>query len=273
MGFPIDAGMPKPVGVTRLPSPQVYSDVPLYEGVSFCDAVRRAGEGEILRILPGSVGVCRWSPVVLGFQPPRDRFERSLAPRLPFPVAGLLLGPLHDLPDPPEVVILRAPWSVLQPMVAMAGPEGLWDGHRGRADRSAIPFLWNGERAGRRTWIDGVNRLLASLARRSRWQAFTRWLFRSGLVTAGFDALISRTLADMSVCRNSTVIPLLTGRVNLSFFCAGGITWGRNRPDHLTSGWPWAIYQKLTNDQCTNDQSTRYQCTNDQSTKYQCTNP
>lgn len=246
MGFPIDS-TPEPVGVARFSDSQAYPAVPLYEGVSFCDAVRRAGEGEVLQLLPGSIQVCRWSPVVLGLHPPRDRFERSLAPQLPFPLAGLLLGPLHALPDPPEVVILRAPWRVLQPLVAAAGPEWLWDGHRGRADRSAIPFLLDQKRAGRRAWIDGVNRLLAPLARRSRWQAFTRWLFRSGLVTASFDALISRTLADMSVCRNSTAIPLLTGRVNISFFCAGGITWGGNRPDFLTSGWPWAIYRTLAN--------------------------
>ncbi len=242
MESPIDADMPEPVGVVRLSSSQAHPDVPLYKGVSFCDAVRRAGDEEVLRVLPGSIQVCRWSPVVLGLRSPQNRFERSLIPRLPFPVAGLLLGPLSALPDPPEVVILRAPWSILQPMVAAAGSEGLWDGHRGRADRSAIPFLGNGGRIGRRTWIDGVNRLLAPLARNSHWQAFTRWLFRSGLVTAGFDALISRTLADMSVCRNSMVIPLLTGHVNFSFFCTGGITWGRNRPDFLTSGWPWTVY-------------------------------
>ena len=40
-------------------------------------------------------------------------------------------------------------------------------------------------------------------------------------------------------CRNATVVPLLTGRVNVSFFCTGGITWGRNRAEHLVSGWPW----------------------------------
>jgi len=93
MGLPIDADVSEPVGVTRLPSPQACSDVPLYEGVSFCDAVRRAGEGEILRVLPISVQVCRWSPVVLGFHPPRDRFERSLAPRLPLPGGWPAPGP------------------------------------------------------------------------------------------------------------------------------------------------------------------------------------
>jgi hypothetical protein len=57
--------------------------------------------------------------------------------------------------------------------------------------------------------------------------------------------VISRTLSDMSICRNSTAIPLLTGRANVSFFCSGGITWGRNSPDHLTSGWPWHLYRRL----------------------------
>jgi hypothetical protein len=90
-----------------------------------------------------------------------------------------------------------------------------------------------------------VNRILGGLARSERWQAFTCWLFQSRWVTARFDALISRTLADMSICRNSTVIPLLTGQANQSFFCTGGITWGRNRPEHLTSGWPWPLFQRV----------------------------
>jgi hypothetical protein len=133
-------------------------------------------------------------------------------------------------------------------MIEVAGAERLWDGHGGRIDRSALPFL-----TGRRTvshqtrygLIGAVNRVLAALARFAPWQALTRWLFRSGLVTAGFDVLISRTLADMSVCRNSTVIPLLTGRANVSFFCTGGITWGRNDPHWVTSGWAWDDFRRV----------------------------
>jgi hypothetical protein len=98
--------------------------------------------------------------------------------------------------------------------------------------------------AWRATFIAATNRVLASLARSRRWQGLTRWLFRSRLVTVGFDALISRAMADMSVCRNSTAIPLLSDRANLSFYCTGGITWGRNRPDHLTSGWPWDLFRQ-----------------------------
>jgi hypothetical protein len=223
---------------------QEHADAPVYQGVSFCDAVRRAGEGEVLRVLPGSMEVCGWAPVVLGLKAPEGRFEEGLVPRLDFPVDGLLLARLDCFPGEPEAVIVRARAEVLRAMGQCLGPEGLWDGHQGRLARSAHPYLFEGQGSSRRGLVGGVNRLLAALARSGRWQAFTQRLFRIRLVTAGFEALISRTLADMSVCRNSTTIPLLSGRANISFFCTGGITWGGNRPEHLTSGWPWPLYQQ-----------------------------
>lgn len=235
-----------PVGACVLHSAQDQTGVPVYHGVSYCEAVRRAGEGECLRILPGSIEVCGWSPVVLGLKEPANRFEVSLAPRLPFPVAGLLLAPLDRFPGEPQVVVVRARPEALREMIQILGPEALWDGHQGRLARSALPAL-TAERPSRRQGLVGiVNGALATLARYRRWQAFTHWLFRSPLVTAGFDALISRTLADMSICRNSTAVPLLTGHVNLSFFCTGGVTWGRNDPGQLTSGWPWFHFQQAT---------------------------
>ncbi len=234
--------LPSPVGVRRLGKGWERDGVPVYEGVSYCDAVRRAGEGETLRVLPGSIQVCRWSPVVLGLKGPEGHFEEGLSPRLGYPTAGLLVAPLEDFPGEPEVVIVRASPEVLLEMVERAGRDRVWEGHGGRLDRSALPALLDERRVRSPRLIEGVNRLLAPLARLRPWQLLTRRLFRSGLVTASFDALISRTLADMSICRNSTVVPLLTGRVNISFFCTGGITWGRNQPGYLTSGWPWDVY-------------------------------
>ena len=288
---PVSPRFPSPVGVRRLGEGE-EEGVPVYEGISYCDAVRRAGEGETLRVLPGSIRVCRWAPVVLGLKEPEGSFEEGLTPRLPYPTGGLLLAPLGRFPGEPEVVVVRAAPEVLLGMVEVAGRERLWGGHEGRLDRSALPALLNDNtcavpsnfnhgdtestelrgvlepfsvflsvlrasvvsprrkcltpvsaRCAPRPWLIGaVNRALAGLARFRPWQALTHRLFRSGLVTAGFDALISRTLADMSICRNSTVVPLLTGRVNLSFFCTGGVTWGRNDPQQLTSGWPWDVY-------------------------------
>ena len=49
----------------------------------------------------------------------------------------------------------------------------------------------------------------------------------------------------MSMCRNSTVIPFQKGKANVSYFCTGGIAWGKNKPDNMTSGYPYGIYQKL----------------------------
>jgi hypothetical protein len=216
--------------------------VPVYRGVSYCDAVRRAGEGEALRVLPGCIKVCGWAPVVLVLKAPQGRFEEGLAPRLAHPVAGVLLAPLGDFPGEPQVVLAREGREALALRVSTAGAEGLWQRHGGRLDRSALPNFASGRLTVRQGLIDAVNGVLALLARSERWQALTRWLFRSRRLTIAFEAIISRALANMSVCRNSSVIPLLTGRANVSHFCTGGITWGRNHPGHLTSGWPYELW-------------------------------
>jgi hypothetical protein len=219
-----------------------------YRGVSYCDAVRRAGEGDVLLVLPGSIQVCGWAPVVLGLQRPRTPFEGRLGPRLAFPSGGLLLAPVawfHAREAEPDLVLLRARPELLARLVALAGPGVLWDGHGRRLDRSAAFLFEDGQMPRRSRRIDAVNNLLAGLARRRRWQGFTRWLFRSAAVTAAFDVLIAAALADMSVCRNSTAVPLLTGRANLSYFCTGGITWGGNHSQHMTSGWPYPLFRRL----------------------------
>jgi hypothetical protein len=233
------------VGVRLLTSADDASGIPAYKGVSYCDAVRRAREGECLRIVAGSIQVCRWSPVVLGLKPAEGRFEKGLEPRLAYPTAGLLLAPLGRFPDEPQAVLVQAPARSLQVLLDAVEPDQLWAGHAGRLDRSALPIVKGQAKPPRHDLIRAVNRVLSGLAGSPHWQALTRWLFRSGAVTAGFDALISRTLADMSVCRNSTVVPLVTGLGNVSFFCTGGITWGRNRPEHLTAGWPLPVFEAI----------------------------
>jgi hypothetical protein len=234
---------PKPVGVKVLGSAIDGAEVPVYYGVSYCDAVRRAGEGEALRVIPGSIRVCLWAPVVLGLKAASGRFEEGLTPRLAFPTAGLLLASLEDFPGEPEVVIVRAGPERLRDMIrsaeaALSGPSPLWEGHGGDLDCSALSIVTSGQDTARSRLIVTVNRGLAALAPSARWQALTRRLFSNRTPTIALELLISHLAADMSICRNSTAIPLLTGRANVSFFCTGAVTWGHNRPDHLTSGWP-----------------------------------
>jgi len=237
---------PPPVGVRVLGSAQEATGVPVYRGVSYCDAIRRAGEGQALRVLPGSIQVCHWTPVVLGLKDPENRFERGLAPRLAFPVAGLLLAPLDRFPGEPEVVVVRASPEALREMSQLLGPEHLWADHQGKVVWSAVPFLTGDGPSFHYRFVNGVNAALAALTRPARLRALTYRLFQDHLVTAAYDVLISHLLVDMSICRNSTIIPRLTGCVNASFFCSGGIAWGGNRPDHMTSGWPWPLWQRLT---------------------------
>ncbi len=247
-----NGSQPPPVGVRLLDSFRDHAEVPAYQGVSYCDAVHRAGKGQALRVLPGSLRVCRWAPPVLGLKAPANGFERHLAPALPCPTAGLLLAPLDIFPGRPQIVIVRARPAVLRRAMesaALAEENGvaglLWNGHRGRMEWSVVPFFTGEPPSPHYQLVQTTNEFLGWLARSNRWRAFTFWLFRSQLPTFTYDAFIKRTLADMSVCRNSTVIPLLSGRVNVSFFCSGGVTWGLNNPAHLTSGWPWRIYRRL----------------------------
>ena len=237
---------PPPVGASLLRSAQEHNEVPVFAGVSYCHAVRQAGEGQALRVLPGSIDVCQWSPVVLGLRPPKGAFEEHLAPRLEHPVPGLLLARLDRFPGEPDVVLLRTTRQVLDSLIRIVGRDRLWQGHGGRLAWSVAPLFSGGRFTFHYRAVQQTNAVLAFLARSRRWQAITHRLFRSRLATAAYDAIISRTVADMSMCRNSTVIPLQSGHVNVSFFCSGGITWGLNHPDHLTSGWPWAVFQRLT---------------------------
>ena len=122
---------PPPVGVRLLPVDDAQRDefgaIPVYRGVSYCDAVRRAGEGETLQVLPGSLQVCGWAPVVLGLKEPDGRFEEGLEPRLAFPSGGLLLAPLDRFPGEPDLVLLRGAPELLGEMVRALGPDELWD--------------------------------------------------------------------------------------------------------------------------------------------------
>lgn len=233
---------PPPVGVRRLAGAGDAAEALLYQGVSYCDTVRLAGEGTALRVMAGSVQTCQWAPVVLGLKEPQDGFEVGLAPRLDYPVTGLLLAPLDGFAGEPEVVLVRAGRDRIETMLAALEGEGLWQGHGDQLDRSALPVLGEEGHRARQALVGGTNRALAGLARSARWQGLTQRLFGSRAITRAFEAVISRTMADMSMCRNSTVVPLLSGEVNVSFFCTGGITWGLNRAEQMTSGWPWKVW-------------------------------
>jgi hypothetical protein len=110
---------------------------------------------------------------------------------------------------------------------------------------SALRRLKEQDNAWRASFVRGFNRVLGAMGKAPGWKPLTIYVFKNRKASAAFEAFIKRTLASMSVCRNSLVIPHLTGKFNISFLCAGGVSWGDNYPFHLTSGWPWPLWQEL----------------------------
>jgi|YNPNPStandDraft_1061719.scaffolds.fasta_scaffold06926_3 hypothetical protein len=211
----------------------------IYRGVSYCEAVTLARRRPLV-VRRSSIEVCKWSPAVLGLKPAENDFEKGLSPRLQPTTASLVLAPLTAIPEGlrPQVVILQGPSETLRSFLRKLGRESWaveWASH---IDKSALGLELGGLPSRKLGMISRVNRLLAALMPHPLWQRFTRTAFRSRALSRALEAAIKPFMASMSVCRNSTVIPLLGSAANLSFFCAGGITWGGNPSGHMTCGVP-----------------------------------
>ena len=240
-----------PVGVRVLgDSLDGYKDCARYRGISYCNAVHLAGLGMELLVTPGSVTACQWVPVALGFKQRENSFERSIKEGLEPFTAGVYLSPLHlfKKETEPQVVIIRTSPDKFRELIRLAGPGAFMDPHGYARELTALDMLLADSTGPSGPWlIRNFNRGLDLLNRYPLWQRFTTTLFRSTALTNIFNRFISRYMANMSVCRNSTVMPLLTGRANISYFCTGGIAWGKNSAFNMTSGFPWEIFRKIEN--------------------------
>ena len=239
-----------PIGVVVLPhEPPGKDRPPLFSGISFCQALAVATKGQEVWVERDSIGSCKWSPVVLGFQPPESKFEQTLLPRLPVGTHGVYLAPLERFRNglTPTVVVVRALPDVLRQMLDTLGwDNAAWDVvDDQRISRSALRRLFEQHDTWRSRLQEPVGKTLAVMRRVPGWTRLTATVFKNKTLTTVFDKVIDRTMADMSICRNSVAIPLLTGKVNVSYYCTGGVAWGENDPLTMTSGWPWAQWQEL----------------------------
>jgi uncharacterized protein (DUF169 family) len=228
------------VGVEVIRGEKPYPEgLPINRGISYCEAVSRA-KREPLLVTRDSIEVCKWAPAVLGFKEVESGFERKLLPRLEPGTRAVLLAPLDSFPrgHEPEVVILQGPADTLWGMMEEAGRDNWVTTWSSEIDKSALGLKSSGLPAWKVKAVSRVNRALTILTPHPLWQRFTRTAFRSRTLSRMLEAVIAPFMASMSVCRNSTVIPLTEGVANLSFFCAGGITWGGNPSDHMTCGVP-----------------------------------
>jgi hypothetical protein len=215
--------------------------------VSYCRAVFEASFGSQWIVRPESIQVCQWSPIVLGFKESENRFERSIRDHLPPVIAGIYLAPLHCFKKDitPDVVLIRTSRSNMEQSIDARWGIPFVSGDEFKLDRSAVTTL--GKRSNRVTlwFLDKLNALLYKLSGYKSWHRFTTFIFKSTFITYLYDRLVARQLANMSMCRNSTVLPLQQQQANISYFCTGGIAWGKNDPQNMTAGYPYELFQRI----------------------------
>jgi uncharacterized protein (DUF169 family) len=239
-----------PVGVKLLDEKNTgqYDGIELFSGVSYCEAVFESTFGKELLVRPSSVKVCKWVPVVLGFKKAENEFESSIEPHLDAGTRGVYIAPLHLFrkDDAPDVVIIRTKPDHYRSIIDILGWESFIGYAALRQDKTALnTFNEKPPEGFSAITIKYFNGALDALNRFDLWNSFTALLFKSGFVTQIFDKFITRFMANMSMCRNSFVIPLKQNRANISYFCTGGVAWGKNDSRNMTSGFPYRLFGKL----------------------------
>jgi uncharacterized protein (DUF169 family) len=238
-----------PIGIKFLNNEQPgFSGIPRFTGISYCQAILQSTRGRELIIDSASIQVCQWSPVVLGLKEPENEFEKTIPKRLPDGIGAVLSAPIDTFKDhlSPDIVIIRARVDTFRAIIDLLGYDQFIAYSSYGKDETALSLFAEGPGKGFRQWaIININRWLYWMNQFVWWQKLTTILFRSTTITSLFDRLITKYMANMSLCRNSTVIPYQSGRVNISFFCTGAISWGKNSPDFMTSGFPYELYKKI----------------------------
>jgi uncharacterized protein (DUF169 family) len=237
-----------PIGIKVLPeSLDGFDHIPVFRGVSYCRAVFEASFGAEWIVQPESIQVCQWAPIVLGFKKADNFFERSIRDHLPPVTAGIYLAPLHCFKKDiaPDVVLIRTSRHNMEQALDALGENRFISGNEFELDRSAVTALRKRSNRVRLWFIEKLNALLYKLSGYQSWHRFTTFIFKSTFITYLYDRLVTRHLANMSMCRNATVLPLLQRKANISYFCTGGIAWGKNDPQNMTAGYPYELFKRI----------------------------
>ena len=239
-----------PVGIKLLNEEllEEFKDTTLFSGVSYCQAVFGATFGMELLLKASSIKICKWSPVVLGLKQAENDFERSVNPHLEPCTHGVYVAPIHLFREgvTPDGVIIRTNPGHYRKIIDLLGWDSFIDPESYKQDQTALnTFKMKPPTGLSAIAIKYVNRVLSMLNRFTLWHRFTTFLFKSDFVTKVFDKFITRYMANMSICRNSFVIPWQQGKANISYFCTGGVAWGKNEPDDMTSGYPYETFLRL----------------------------
>ncbi len=240
-----------PIGIKLLDEKlyEEFKDTVLFSGISYCQGIFGATFGMELLLNSGSIKICKWSPVVLGFKEPGNDFEKTIEPHLErFAIKALYMAPMYLFKKgvTPDGVIIRTNPDNYRKIIDLLGWDSFIDPEKYKQDQTSLnTFRMKPPTGMSAISIKYINRTLSLLNRFTLWHRFTTFIFKSDYVTKIFDKFITRYMANMSMCRNSFVIPWQNKKANISYYCTGGVAWGKNEPDDMTSGYPYDMYLKL----------------------------
>jgi hypothetical protein len=242
----------------QVPSPSVRSH---------CAAMRLCWSGQApggILVSRETISVCKWCAAALGLKPRQNKLEMKLQPTpaelfdavyLYSPTAADAGHPVPPLAADPDVAIVIGTGPDIASLAGTMRQEDLALQCEGDLTASALSTM--------------VPRQPESAAARVRWAAkrasiaVLNWLFSTPLVsnkvsiaviTQPFksyafsrvaDSAIRLTMAGASACLNTSVIPLVTGKVNASFVDAGTIAWAGLRSRHRLLGMPMGLYRAM----------------------------
>lgn len=229
----------------------IWKNISRYQGPSFCAAIHELDlQNKPFILTSDSIRVCKWSPIVLGFKFPQNLFERSLDPCLKYPIQRILIGPLSFFQENrlnPVIVLIRGTPLVHQQILKTLGIHHYLSITSSLLHLSAVQFFKGRISILKITFLQLLNTCVSFIQKYPILEQVTYQLFQSTIVSFIVDFFLIRMASDMSMCRNSTVVPYTTGKGNISFFCIGGITWGKNNPREMTSGYPYELFEKVAN--------------------------
>jgi len=245
-----------PIGVKILTEvPKAVEGVPIYQGISYCDAIRQVTtQGKEFLVRPESIKICKWSPVPLGLKRPETYFERRLAELGPPRLEGtqaIYIFPMREIKRgvSPDVVLLRTTPKNFASIIQILGWDHFAMKYQDDLNRSGLGIFVQRppplKQLVKQFLILLVDNTLATMRQYPAWNELLIELCKSTFFCYVLNEFLEVLLADMSMCRNSTVIPYLEKMANISYFCTGGIAWGWNRPDYMTSGFPLNDFRKL----------------------------
>jgi hypothetical protein len=263
-----------PVGVKFLKEKEMPGNFDLVKNTdvpSYCAAIKILQDEENkygVLVTKNSIKVCKWCFPILGLKKPEKKLGRKITPILEEPVEGVFVfdmntpnenHPLSDSLKNPDSVIIRSSKENFADIINQLNINNFTRDYDYDLKVSNITIFDSQTKYSKRTKIrrsaKKVSIRLFNWAFNSKllnnrvMNKFFNWALKKYSFSRMMEPILSKTMTMASVCRNSSVIPYLTQKGNVSYIDGGGVSdWGGNSRKNMIMGLPYHLYQQLEPD-------------------------